>query len=247
MNIKESIAILPAVTYAVGDIHGCNDLLQTLLETIVEHRKTIEGKAKIIFLGDYIDRGPDAKEVLVTLWSRKLRRQFDEVIVLKGNHEAILLESVERYERDKRDGVDLELLEERYRDTEKVYGMTRQTLRGFLKRLPIYHSDGIRLFTHAGIAPGIEIDSVSEEELLWYRGPVRDVKGRLVVHGHTPVLRKPKVTKYAVNIDTLAYGSSQLTCAVFIGKSRKPTFLWTQPDEEALLGIERAEAFAKNR
>ena len=86
------VGLLPAVTYAVGDIHGRLDLLRTLLGQIVRHRKEIEGTAKLIFIGDYIDRGSDSKGVVDLLRSGELNHNFDEVIALKGNHEWILWE-----------------------------------------------------------------------------------------------------------------------------------------------------------
>ena len=238
-----SAAFIPAVTYAIGDIHGRSDLLKTLLGMILDHRRKIEGTAKIVFLGDYVDRGPDPKGVFEILRSKQLRKDFDEVIVLKGNHELMLIEKIDLYEDYLRENVPAGVLRERFHNIEKVSDRSFRVLKSYLRKLPSYHSDGIRLFTHAGIAPGLEIDSLSEEALLWYRGPVQDKHGRFVVHGHTSVLRKPKVTKHAVNIDTMAYGSSQLTCAVFKGKSRKPTFLWTPPDESALLDIETEISF----
>jgi serine/threonine protein phosphatase 1 len=230
-------ATIPSVTYAVGDIHGCSDLLKTLLAMIMDHRAKIEGTAKIVFLGDYVDRGPDAKGVLEILWSKQLRRDFNEVIVLKGNHELMLIEEIDQYEASRHENVADRILARRLQRIAKISDLNHRTLRNYLRKLPSYHSDGTRLFTHAGIAPGMTIEALSEQDLLWYRGPVEDIEGRLVVHGHTPVLGEPQVTKHAVNIDTMAYGSSQLTCAVFKGKSRKATFLWTPPNEDALLDI----------
>jgi len=234
---------IPAITYAIGDIHGCSDLLETLLGMILDHRKKIKGTAKIVFLGDYIDRGPNPKGVFRILRSKQIRKDFNEVIILKGNHELMLLEEIDLYEEYLSEGIPIKTLRERFYKIEKASDMSRRALKSYLRKMPSYHSDGIRLFTHAGIAPGIEIDALSEEKLLWYRGPVHDKHGRFVVHGHTAVLRKPMVTKHAVNIDTTAYGSNQLTCAVFNGKSRKPTFLSTPPNEDAIRDIERGYSF----
>ena len=236
-------ASIPAVTYAIGDIHGRSDLLKTLLGMILEHRSKTEGTAKIVFLGDYVDRGPNPKGVFEILRSKQLRKDFDEVIVLKGNHELMLIEDVDLYEEYLREGAPIDMLQERFHRIKRSSNLSPRALRSYLRKMPSYHSDGIRLFTHAGIAPGVEIETLPDEVLLWYRGPVWDIHGRFVVHGHTPVLRKPKVTKYAVNIDTMAFGSSQLTCAVFKEKSRKPTFLWTTPNEDALSDIETENVF----
>lgn len=81
--------------YAIGDIHGCSDLLETLLDQITADnlmRADMQSK-KLVFLGDYIDRGPDSARVIDIL-THGLPDGY-EAIFLKGNHEAMLLEALE--------------------------------------------------------------------------------------------------------------------------------------------------------
>jgi serine/threonine protein phosphatase 1 len=79
------------LTYAIGDIHGCADLLDRLLERIESHAG--DRAKKLVFLGDYIDRGPDSARVVETL--RRLQwRAPDDVVCLMGNHEEMLLKSL---------------------------------------------------------------------------------------------------------------------------------------------------------
>ena len=218
-----------SVTYAIGDIHGRNDLLSSLLDRIVDHRRTIDGPAKIVFLGDYIDRGPDVKGVLQTLLHSDYKALFDSWILLKGNHELDLQEVLSAElvglppDASSRDCL---RWNSDYETREAEYGMPIPELLAFLQNLPLYHADGVRLFTHAGVGRGLPVEQYGDEELLWYMGKVEDSQGRLVVHGHISGNR-PVVTEHEVNIDTSAWMSGRLTCAIFLGDSRKPTFIET--------------------
>ena len=80
------------LTYAIGDIHGCYDLLARLLEDIHRDAERRGGPARLIFLGDYIDRGPDSRAVLATLMAGP-QRPVDEWICLTGNHEELMLQA----------------------------------------------------------------------------------------------------------------------------------------------------------
>ncbi len=233
---------LAAVTYAVGDIHGRCDLFTLLLEQIREHRQQIQGSAKLVLLGDYVDRGPKKgqRDLIRLLRSGKLQQEFDEVVILKGNHEAMLIEAIEGFQEGLRCEIPVMQLRHRYGNAEGVFEIRRSELKQFLKCLSLYHSDGIRLFTHAGLAADDDIEVLTEEYLLWYRGPVQDKTGRLVVHGHTPVLREPVVTPYAINIDTAAWATDQLTCAIFWGESKTPAFISTPNNPKKIALFEKA-------
>ncbi|SDT93221.1 serine/threonine protein phosphatase 1 [Verrucomicrobium sp. GAS474] len=223
---------IPAVTYAVGDIHGRADLLKELLFMILTHRKQIHGSAKIVFLGDYVDRGPDEARVIDILRSKKLRKDFDEVVILKGNHELMLIDELTSYMADKTKISEGKFsVAKLYTRDYDAFTISLRTLRDFLEKMPLFHSDGIRLFTHAGVGPTSEIGSWSADDLLWYCGPVQDLTGRLVVHGHTIVWDGPVANRSAVNVDTGAFMSGRLTVAIFEGSSRQPTFLSTMPTD----------------
>ena len=99
----------PPITFAIGDIHGCH---QALLNILKQCRDYAKGEAhRLVFIGDYIDRGPDSRSVIATI--RDLEEHYTgEVICLKGNHEDMLLDAVERHHakvarRDDAVGVDV--------------------------------------------------------------------------------------------------------------------------------------------
>ena len=80
----------PALTYAIGDIHGCHDLLLALLQGVEDHAAS--QPYRLVFLGDYIDRGPDSAGVLAMVRQRQ-EASPDAVVCLMGNHEALLLQA----------------------------------------------------------------------------------------------------------------------------------------------------------
>jgi serine/threonine protein phosphatase 1 len=215
--------------YAVGDIHGRLELLDDVLARIdADMAKHPISNATRVFLGDYIDRGPDSKGVLDRLISCCATRP---TVCLMGNHEAFLREFLKN--------PDVLSVWRRYGglDTLLSYGLTptRRTEtkeerklasdldrflppshREFLGSLKQYFICGDYFFVHAGVRPGICLTEQSEEDLLWIRQDFllcEDHFGKVVVHGHTPVL-EPDVRPNRINIDTGAYATGRLTCLV---------------------------------
>jgi serine/threonine protein phosphatase 1 len=222
---------LPAgqVLYAVGDIHGRLDLLHRLLEQI-EADASARAEARVcslVFLGDYVDRGPDSRGVVAELLAR--RPQTFDTHFLKGNHEALLLDFLEdaRHldqwlvnggEATMRSyGVDTDGLER---------GRARPEMwrRAFAELLPPAHlhffrnlklsvSFGDYLLVHAGVRPGVPLAKQSEADLIWIRNPFLDHAGsygKIVVHGHTPA-ELPVVRPNRIGIDTGAVFTDRLT------------------------------------
>ncbi|MBU6462979.1 MAG: serine/threonine protein phosphatase [Bradyrhizobium sp.] len=229
------IASTPAETriYAVGDIHGRADLLRDTLERLDEDlsRRPITYSVEI-FLGDYIDRGPDSRDVIDLLAARMVRNR---AICLRGNHE--------------------ELMEDFLRDPAALaawlrlgglqtlisYGVTSRlgeagngtaihqrfchafprTHQLFLQCLRPWIYCGDYLFVHAGIRPAVPLDRQTLEDLLWIREGFLNFSlqhAKYIVHGHTPVVH-PDVRSNRINIDTGAWRSGTLTCAIFEGTS----------------------------
>jgi len=202
-------------TYAIGDSHGCLAQLQSLIEQCEVHAG--EERSRFVFLGDYIDRGPDSRGVLDLLidlqkWSP------DEIICLLGNHEAMLLAAIEgegNEARWLRNGGDQTLRSFRISRAVGIPDKYQTWLRG----LPTFLDDGRRYFVHAGVHPDRPLDQQDEHDLLWIREEFlahEQPFERFVVHGHTPV-SAPDLRPNRINIDTGAFATGRLTCIVIEG------------------------------
>lgn len=215
-----------ALTYAIGDIHGS---LQKLQKLIVDCEHHAQGRPlQFVFLGDYLDRGPDSAGVIDYIVALQARLR-DQVIALKGNHEDVALGVI--------DGTApagyWEILGGRA--TLRSYGVdSAQALPAghvdWLRSLRLSHDDGRRFFVHAGIDPQRPLDAQREHDLLWIREPFLSEErsyARLIVHGHTPVeTGAPDLRRNRCNLDTGAVFGGPLTAAVFAGGDTKPmTFL----------------------
>ncbi|MFY8094261.1 MAG: metallophosphoesterase family protein [Niveispirillum sp.] len=227
------------ILYAVGDIHGESALMEQLVDRIVQDAATAgAGKAAtIIFLGDYIDRGPDSQGVLERLSGPPpagVAWRF-----LRGNHEQALLDFLTDPE-----GAAAWL---RFGGVETLasYGVLAppgtldprrlQALAAQLgERLPPRHLDFLRgcemmavigdyAFVHAGIDPALPLDQQLPEDLLWIREGFidRPVRGKhVIVHGHT-VVETPLIEGNRIAIDTGAYATGRLTALVLAGRERR--------------------------
>ncbi len=214
--------------YAVGDIHGRADLLATLLREIeadAANRKA--AKKTLVFLGDYVDRGPDSRGVIEMLLNG-LPAGFDAHF-LKGNHEALLLDfldgkaQLDHWLLNGGDatmasyGVDIGRLEatraapETWR--EAFAAVLPKAHLDFFRRLRLQLSAGDYLFVHAGVRPGVPLEAQREDDLIWIRGEFLNAAepfGKVVVHGHTPV-REPVALPNRIAIDTGAVFTGRLT------------------------------------
>lgn len=213
--------------YAIGDIHGRADLLNNLIRLIEEDANGHEGRVTIVFLGDYIDRGFQSRQVIDTIIGERLKGF--EVRCLKGNHEEAMLTFLADPDFGPRWAA--------YggRETLVSYGirpprsMTRteewQAAHGeFVRALPREHENflleletAIRIgpygFVHAGLRPGVPFEDQSEADLLWIREEFLKSQAAfdvVVVHGHTPV-NAPFQDVRRINVDTGAYFSGRLT------------------------------------
>jgi serine/threonine protein phosphatase 1 len=179
---------------------------------------------RYVFLGDYIDRGPDSRGSVQFLLNFQ-RAHADRDVFLKGNHEDLMLAAA-----------DSEFFEERWLDnggveTLESYGLTSATELPadhvhWLRQLPLFFDDGRRFFVHAGIHPDRPLDQQDEYDLLWIRKPFLTSEKnfpRLIVHGHTPLKSgRPEVRANRINIDTGAVFGGPLTAAVFDSAETAP-------------------------
>jgi Calcineurin-like phosphoesterase len=218
--------------YAVGDIHGRLDLLDEIIARIDADMAMHPASNTIrVFLGDYIDRGPNSKGVLDRLVNYCAAQP---TVCLMGNHELYLREFLERPE--------ILSIWRRYGglETLRSYGLApkweadsqeeRKLAAEFDRLLPFSHREflsnlkqcficGDFFFVHAGVRPGICLTNQSEDDLLWIREEFllcQDDFGKVVVHGHTPV-SEPDVRPNRINIDTGAYVTGRLTCLALEG------------------------------
>ena len=224
------------VYYAIGDIHGRDDLLADLHGSILAHHQffNADDDATIVHIGDYIDGGANSVGVIDRLM--KGVAGF-EVVSLKGNHEAMMLECLETDDRQvwhnwlsNGGGETLESLEVSLRfggyDPRRLAEALGQTRIEWLRALPLYHVTEDFLFVHAGIVPGVSLEEQQETDMLWIRGRFLDSEqdhGRLVVHGHTPT-DEPDIRINRIGIDTGATSNGKLT-AVVLSEAEKPRFL----------------------
>ena len=223
--------------YAVGDIHGRADLLARLHRSIRADAERTRARHKVlVYLGDYIDRGPDSRDVVNMLVHMPLGGF--ETIHLKGNHEDLLLDYLDG--GDGRvwlfNGGDAtlasygEAVYDPYLRGSELERLRRRLLAGipadhlaFLRGLKTRHAVGDYLFVHAGVRPGVALDDQKEKDLIWIRGPFLDATedfGKVVVHGHT-IHPTPELLDNRIGIDTGAFATNRLTCLVLEGADRR--------------------------
>jgi serine/threonine protein phosphatase 1 len=226
--------------YAVGDIHGRLDLLEDLLRRIDEDadRHSDDTERTLIFLGDYIDRGPASRDVVERLLNTPL--PGFGTVRLMGNHEDALLTFLDRAS----DGLDW--LTFGGLETLLSYGVPLRTIpstsqqvtelrQALVTALPQSHVDFFRscifrqsvgdyVFVHAGVRPGIPLERQTPSDLMWIRQDFlksrTPLPGRVVVHGHT-IVDLPQELPHRINLDTGAFVSGRLTCVALRGQERR--------------------------
>jgi serine/threonine protein phosphatase 1 len=216
--------------YAIGYVHGRLDLLLKLLEMvnkdIASHPNS---QSNVVFLGDYIDRGPDPAGVI----DHRIDLSIPQTncVFLMGNHERYMLDiakgtaPIEMWFRNggkqtaKSYGIDVGSS-----DIPQDLNQFRQTLQETVPNCHWQFLNGLRtswrlgsiFFAHAGVNPARSIDQQTEQDLIWIREKFlyseRD-HGALIVHGHSP-RPEPEVLRNRINVDTLAYQSDHLTAVV---------------------------------
>lgn len=224
--------------YVVGDIHGRDDLLRRMHRLIAADATTAAaGTDKVlIYLGDYVDRGPATADVLDRLLYGRL--PGFRAVHLKGNHEDMMQDFLAGR-------TSIAWLANGGAATCESYGVTvgsarldaivLNTLRhrlaaalpaehqDFLAGLALWHREGDYVFVHAGVRPGVPLRRQQPRDLLWIREPfliAGDAIGRTVVHGHT-IVDWPEVLPWRIGIDTGAFFSDRLTCLVLEGDERR--------------------------
>ena len=223
----------------MGDIHGMYDLLVELHQKIMDHSAQFDEPHTIIFLGDYVDRGKQSKEVLDFLISEPF--EGFEHIFLKGNHEEMMMQSTTGDYIDVRSFLDnggkktcqsFNISSNRLFDDVGWWRRCLAPYTTWLNNLKLYHKTEDYLFVHAGIHPDFYnfIDEQRPEWLMWIRHKfLKDERdyGYVVIHGHTPTKGDPEVKHNRINVDTGSSYTKVLT-AVCLGNG-DPEFLSTKP------------------
>lgn len=208
------------LTFAVGDIHGCLDKLQRLIAACDAY--AAGRPARYVFLGDYIDRGPQSRGVIEFLMRRQAA-QPGAILCLRGNHEQMALDA-HASER----AVPLWLANSGASTLRNYGGPISQEHLAWLAALALSHDDGLRFFVHAGIDLAVPLAEQDPEVLLWMREPFLSECdavdcGRFIVHGHTPLSTgTPDLRRRRLNLDTAAVMGGPLSAAVFDDTQAQP-------------------------
>lgn len=238
---KNAEAIPPHIpanqrVYCIGDIHGRADLLQQLHEKILSDAGDYSGKKTIVYLGDYVDRGEQSRQVIELLLCDPL--PGFEPVYLQGNHEQAMLSFIDYPEAA------ASWLSLGGRETLNSYGITLAHIPGrhevvelaqrLDQELPAAHRDflqncsdswrcGSYYFVHAGIQPSVALDQQILEDQLWIRDEFLESKrdhGAIIVHGHS-ITPEAELLPNRIGIDTGAFSTGVLTCLVLEGDKQR--------------------------
>ena len=234
--------------FSIGDIHGCSKQLASLHDKIFNQHSFNKKNDLLVYLGDYIDRGPNAKGVI----NRILELQKEKVnsIFLMGNHEQIMIDFVFNKINNLRYWLNLgadqtfrsykievaEFIKDGFGDDkiDRLRSVFLNELSNehvhFLNNLRLSYSIGQYLFVHAGINPEKTLKDQDKMDLLWSRSDKFFDKNfkfeKIIVHGHTPeekVINFP----YRINVDIGCFFSGKLSCVCLNDKDKKREFIYS--------------------
>ncbi|MDC7692790.1 metallophosphoesterase [Asticcacaulis sp. DXS10W] len=226
------------LTYAIGDVHGRFDLFKKMVHRIKADMEHTETRCRIILLGDYIDRGRESAKVLNGILALQ-RQEWCDTVVLKGNHEQVLLKFLKdaeigpkwfRYgalETIQSFGVHISGEPKTGEEWEALRQKLRAAItplqRKLLTSLKLSFEAGDYLFVHAGIDPWKDRQLQGEDTLLWIRERFLKVSracSKAVVHGHTPE-EEVVNQKWRIGVDTGAHATGVLSAVRLEGVTRK--------------------------
>lgn len=210
--------------YAIGDVHGRRDCLQALHDRIdSDRRQRMPHKTTEVYVGDYVDRGPESAAVIEALINRA---QEYPCVFLKGNHEQMFIDVLEGTIDIAawRDVGGLETIRSYGVDPRRITADPHLAPLLFREAVPATHKSFLAalqpmtmlsgyIFVHAGLRPGIAIERQNPLDLMWIREEFTLSNadfGAVVIHGHTPV-SEPECLVNRVNLDTGAYATGRLS------------------------------------
>lgn len=223
--------------YAIGDVHGRNDLLQQLLDKIIEDDGARgDAESEIIFLGDLVDRGPDSAGVIDT--AMQIKAKLGDIRFLMGNHEEVYLsaatgdekavrffnriggrETILSYEITMKEYMELDMVQLAKRIPELFPQNHIDFITGFEDQIII----GDYAFVHAGVRPGVTLAEQRPKDLRWIREDFLagdEPHEKVIVYGHT-INEDVVEAGNRIGIDTGAYYSNKLTALVLEGSERR--------------------------
>lgn len=226
--------------YAVGDVHGYANVLRALIGELRDDlmRSAPAERPLLVFLGDYVDRGPDSRGVIDMILGLEADGRF-EVVCLQGNHEDALRRFLREDDfgpnwivnwgeatlRSYGVGVPAEgrEAEEAPRVQAELAAALPAAHRDFLRRCVMSLTVGDYLFVHAGVRPGVALADQHDRDLMWIRYDFLESDedfGKVIVHGHTPTDR-PECKSNRIGIDTGVYYSGVLTAVRLDGTDQR--------------------------
>lgn len=224
------------IIYAIGDIHGRDYLLEKMYERILTDplRPAEANDIVVVHIGDYIDGGPNSKQVLDLIMRGS--SEFESIALL-GNHEDMMLNCLETDDRDvwwnwlnnggfkTLESFDVSFRFGGYEPRLLIEALGQHRI-DWLKNLPLHYQSKPYLFVHAGIVPERDLESQKKKDLLWIRSRFLESSIKhpfIVVHGHTQT-HEPELLHNRIGIDTGAARPKTLT-AVVLGEFSAPRFM----------------------
>ncbi|MDX2235131.1 MAG: metallophosphoesterase family protein [Hyphomonadaceae bacterium] len=225
------------IYYAIGDVHGMAKNLLALHALIRADHARLGGKAAIIHLGDYVDRGPDSRQVIDRVMALEAEAENSRdlsVFSLLGNHEQMMLDAYDAVNGTAEQHWMMNGGADAVKSYVRVNSSRTEDWRGaidpehaeWLRSLPTMLVDESRklVFVHAGIDP-VTYPECKDEIRIWTRSPRffevdrwpdrPELDGLRVIHGHTPTPDfAPYVDHRRINVDTGAVYGGPLTCVV---------------------------------
>ena len=206
---------IASTTCVIGDIHGCHYALANLLPRVLDRADTL------VFLGDYVDRGPHSKEVVSTILAL-LPKNSPRIVPLMGNHDFLFLQYLSGQDTSLFLQVGGQQTLESYglcpaSSPEEIAAKVPEGHQTFFKSLPLWWQDQHAIYVHAGLQPGLHLSQQNSQWCLWAREQFYQNNfnfGKPVVFGHT-VFEEPFMGPHCIGIDTGAVYNGHLT-ALFL-------------------------------
>lgn len=236
--------------YAIADVHGRLDLLIKAIEEIAADagKNDPNGEHKIVIMGDFVDRGPDSAKIIEMLMASP-----PDVIVLQGNHEAMMIEVLENMNGHMLNwwvgnGGGQTLASYGYRNGDKIVPPFKvpQEHIDWLKALPLTYETEDHIFVHAGVPHDEDVSEASAKHLQWMLYGKHDEyddaitgkdqphkSGKHIVHGHEQSATHPLFRPHRTNLDTFAWRTGRLAIGVFDPdkKGGPVKILWADGEE----------------